>query len=117
MANGTAVARKTGPVGTITIPAQDPSDHKIKIPQFNIASNASVRFVNKTRGTVRLSIHNGGLLFVVPNLHISEYIPDAGELTLSVSSTAKEAVYPYDAYCEAIRDYAVGKSAPVIVCP
>jgi hypothetical protein len=117
MANGTAVARKTGPVGTITIPKQDPNDNKIKITQFNVANNASVRFVNQTGGTVRLSIHDGGLLFVVPNLHISEYIPADGDLTLSVSSTAKEAVYPYDAYCEAIRDYAVGKSAPIIVCP
>lgn len=119
MPDGQAVARKAGPVGTITIPAKD-ATNKIKIKKFGIADNASVQFLNQTGGNVSLWIPDGGLLFVppdgVPSRDIRVDVPAAGR-TLSVLASPKDRRYLYSAYCEAIGDFAEGNSAPEIHCP
>jgi hypothetical protein len=121
MASGTIVARKAGPVGTVTIPVKDPQDGKIKINKFHVEKNASVRFLNHTGGIVKLLIPDGGSLFVppngVPDADTWANIPASGELILQVKEEPKHKSYPYAAYCEVISDFAAGGSAPVIICP
>lgn len=121
METGTAVAPKTGFEGTVTIPAKNADNGKIRIERFHIGKNKSVRFVNQTEGIVKILIPDGGSLFVSPN-----GVPDADtrlnilpseELVLQVVKRPKEKIYPYAAYCEVISNFAEGGSAPVIACP
>lgn len=121
MASAAAVARKTGPKGTITIPLKD-VDNKIKIHPFNIGDHATVCFANQTGAAVTLLIPNGGSVFVPPggsqDSDIKITIAAGMESNpLSVLDQPTKGHYPYAAYCKAIDGYAEGGSAPVIICP
>lgn len=121
MKNGTAAVRAPQPVGEITIPpkAKDlAGKFKIKIHEFHIAGNGSVRFVNKTEDIVSIWIPDGGSLFAGAAYNDIRFdLPAHGENTLSVLADAENGDYRYSAYCHEIRDFAEGGSAPEIHCP
>jgi hypothetical protein len=119
MSTGHAAVRTAGPKGTINIPKKD-INNKIKINKFAIGGNASAEFINQTGGNVRVWIPKGDKLFVPPagvqNFDESIDVPPSG-LTLSILANAIDGIYHYSAYCDAIKDFAEGNSAPEISCP